>query len=52
MAGYYSIYGNDYTRLHIRSTGKRQIMKSSTIFLYFHSNFLPTDNVFDGKADF
>jgi len=37
--------------LHIRPT-RRQLIKSVTIFLYFHDNFLPTDNVFDGKANF
>jgi len=39
-------------RLHIRPTGKRQIIRSDTIFLYFHHNVLPTNNLSDGKADF
>jgi len=44
-------FGDDQTRLHIRPTGRRHITNSGTIFLYFHDNFLPADNVSDGKAD-
>jgi len=43
--------GDDQTSLHIRPSGRRQITKRGTMFLYFHNNFLPTDNVSEGKAD-
>jgi len=39
------------TPLHIRPTGRRQITKSGTIFLYFNDNLVPTGNVSEGKAD-
>ena len=38
------------TPLHIRPAGRRHVTKSGTIILYFHGNFLPTDNVSEGKA--
>jgi len=45
-----STSGDDQKKLHIRPSGRRQITKSGTIFLYFHDNFLPTD-ASQGKAD-
>jgi len=42
---------DDQARLRIRPTGRRKIITSGMIFSYLHDNFLPTDNVSDGKAD-
>ena len=47
----YSTSGDDQIRLHIRLTGRMQIIKSDTIFHYFHYNVLATDNLSDGKTD-